>query len=63
MPSINPSFSTSVLQFQFPPGNNYEFKYVAEGAANLVFEVLVPPQDEDGKTIFNGEIPLFLGER
>lgn len=49
-----------VSRFQFPPGSNYEFKFVAEGAANFVFEVLVPPKDEDGNAIFNGEKPLSL---
>lgn len=44
-----------MLQFQFPPGNDYEFKFVAEGAANLVFEVLVPPKDDKSSNIFNGE--------
>jgi inositol-pentakisphosphate 2-kinase len=58
MSSTNPSSSIPVSQFQFPPGNDYEFKFVAEGAANLVFEVVVPPKDDNGSSIFDGENPI-----
>lgn len=61
LPSIIHNIMPSnISALQFPPGNNYEFKFVAEGAANLVFEVLVPHHDENDMSIFNGEMPLFF---
>ena len=35
--------------------DSYTFKFVGEGAANVVFEVLAPSGDDTSGTIFQGE--------
>ncbi len=39
--------------------DSYTFKFVGEGAANIVFEVLAPSGDDTSGIIFQGEYYLF----
>ncbi|KAL2140067.1 hypothetical protein VTI28DRAFT_4281 [Corynascus sepedonium] len=42
---------TSIPTLPLTSANNYKFKFVGEGAANIVFEVITEPQDEN-RSIF-----------
>lgn len=46
---------TSIPTLPLNSANNYKFKFVGEGAANIVFEVVTEPQDEN-RSIFQGEV-------
>ncbi len=39
---------------ELPPSaaDDYEFKFVGEGASNVVFEVIVQPHDEHSRNLF-----------
>lgn len=39
---------------------NYEFRFVGEGASNVVFEVIVPPNDEHSSLFHGIAFHLFL---
>ena len=53
MPSATPSSSIPVLPLSEVDG--YTFKFIGEGAANVVFEVLGQPGDDTSGTILQGE--------
>ena len=52
-PPATPSSSIPVLPLS--DADSYTFKFIGEGAANVVFEVLGQPGHDTSGTIFQGE--------
>ncbi|KAH6849782.1 inositol pentakisphosphate 2-kinase-like protein [Chaetomium sp. MPI-CAGE-AT-0009] len=50
---MSPTNTSCIPVLSFLATGNYEFKFVGEGAANVVFEVIAPPGDEHS-SIFQG---------
>jgi hypothetical protein len=55
--------SSSVPELPFSVGDNCKFTFIGEGAANFVFEVLVPPSDEPRKNPCDGADPVSSPSR